>query len=335
MSTGSRTVPFQRARMAAALQRLQGCARPAEALEALGEILSQLLGCEEYAVLARTPGAAGLALIRAVGVEPRKVSPLLEPGAMPEQVAHQGVAYLAGRSTPPGASAHEAGLTACMPIMSGEQVGGVLVLFRLLPQKHQLNEEDVELLGLLSTHGALALKVAGPQVFVPPPQETLAPPPEASGGLRAVYLHPGELFAAPHPTEVTTILGSCVAVCLWDTRLRVGGINHFLLPAAPLGQVPSIRYGDRAIPALLAELTRMGSLRRHLQAKVFGGAATGPGHGASSRISLGERNAELALRLLAEEGISVLGQDLGGAFGRKVRFRTDDGMALVKLLKGG
>jgi len=287
------------------------------------------------ALLARTPAAGGLTLITAVGVDLKKAQQQLAPGAMAEHVAHQGVAYLAGRSSPPGASAHEAGLSACVPLMSGEQVAGVLALFRLLPQKHQLNEEDFELLELLSTHGALALEGAGPQVFVPPWQEPAAASTEADSGPRTVYLHPGELFAAAAPTEVVTILGSCISVCLWDTRLRLGGINHFLLPTAPSGQLPSIRYGETAIPSLLAELARMGSLRRHLQAKVFGGASTGGVHPVSPGLSLGQRNAGLARQLLAEAGIVVLAEDVGGPYGRKLRFRTDDGMALVKLLKGG
>ncbi len=334
MSIGSRTPPV-RARTSAALHRLQACTRQLEALGAVGEILSQLLGCEEYALLAREPAAEGFSLIAAVGVHLEQVQPLLAPGAMSEHVAREGVAYLVGRSSPRGASAHEAGLTACVPIMSGERVSGVLVLFRLLPQKRQLDEEDLELLGIVSTQGALALQDASPRALVIPPPEAPAPSTESGGGLRTVYLHPGELFASSEPTEVSTILGSCVSVCLWDTRLRLGGINHFLLPTAPVGHVRSIRYGETAIPALLAELVRLGSLRRHLQAKVFGGAAMNGLQQGPQGLSLGQRNAELARRLLAKEGIAILAEDLGGAFGRKVRFRTDDGMALVKLLKGG
>jgi chemotaxis protein CheD len=335
MSTGSRTGPIPRARTTAALQRLQGCTRQAEALDAVGEILSQLVGCEEFALLAWEPAAGGFSLIAAMGVHPERLQPLLAPGAIPEHVAHQRVAYLPGRSALLGASAHEAGLTACVPIMSGEWAAGVLVLFRLLPQKRQLDEEDLELLGLLSTQGALALKGARPRALVLPPLEAPAPSAETARGLRTVYLHPGELFTATEPTEVTTILGSCVSVCLWDTRLRIGGINHFLLPTPPGGHVPSIRYGDSAVPALLEELARLGSVRRHLQAKVFGGSTSGGFLQPATGSSLGQRNAELARKLLAEAGIAILAEDLGGPYGRKVRFRTDDGMALVKLLKRG
>ena len=153
--------------------------------------------------------------------------------------------------------------------------------------------------------------------------------------LRTVYLEPGGVVAAARPTEVTTILGSCVSVCLWDERLRQGGMNHFLLPTAPYGQSPSSRHGDAAIPMLLRELERLGSQRLNLKAKVFGGAhmAGPPAPGAA--LTLGQRNAELARRLLGEAGIAIVAEDLGGRAGRKLRFRTDDGMALVKTLRAG
>ena len=159
--------------------------------------------------------------------------------------------------------------------------------------------------------------------------------PGTSGDPRAessrIYLHPGKLFLAREVCLVTTILGSCVAVCLWDDVRRFGGINHFLLPAWAGGDQASSRFGNVAIEELIRELLGLGARRQQLRAKVFGGACVlealqnGAHH-------LGQKNIDMAYRLLAEERIPVVGGDVGGKRGRKLMFRTDDGQAWVKLL---
>jgi chemotaxis protein CheD len=152
----------------------------------------------------------------------------------------------------------------------------------------------------------------------------------AAGGeeRRAVYLHPGHLVAAGEPTAVTTILGSCVGVFLWDARAGVGGVNHYLLPDLPPYTHPSPRFGEVALPRLLADVLAAGASRMRLRARVFGGACVlsafhAPGH-------LGERNAELAMRFLDDHAIPVDERRTGGRRGRRVLFHTDDGFAAVR-----
>jgi chemotaxis protein CheD len=301
----------------------------------IGEIVSQLLGCEEHVLLALEEGGARFQPISAMGLTAQRLESLLEPHGLIGQVARHAVPYVLGRTSSIGALEHEAGLTACVAIRSGRQVRGVLALFRMLPQKRGLTDEDLELLDLISEEGGPAFSdpLRGSFVLLPPATEPL--PSRSTPGLRALYLQPGGLVVAAQPTEVTTILGSCVSVCLWDERLRVGGLNHFLLPSAPKGQVSSARHGDAAIPMLLRDLERLGSQRRNLRAKVFGGAHVAGAPAGSAGPTLGQRNAELARRLLAEAGIPIIAEDLGGTVGRKLRFRTDDGLALVKTLEGG
>lgn len=147
-----------------------------------------------------------------------------------------------------------------------------------------------------------------------------------------VYVHPGHLLACSRPTRVSTIVGSCVAVCLWDRRLRVGGLCHFLLPGAPHTSAPLPRphtYADLAIPALIDQMLGLGSRLLGLQAKVFGGAhllGSGPDGGP------GFRNIEAARGLLAEERIPILAEDLSGPRGRKLLFDSGTGSVLVRLL---
>jgi chemotaxis protein CheD len=149
-------------------------------------------------------------------------------------------------------------------------------------------------------------------------------------GARAlVYLHAGQLVAAAVPTAITTVLGSCVAVCLHDAEARVGGMNHFLLPHH-VERERSARFGNVAVPQLVDAVLRAGAQRRRLVAKVFGGAAVLAGLGVGRR--LGEENAALAVRLLQEAGIPVRDVDVGGNRGRKLVFVTDDGIAWVRAL---
>lgn len=146
-----------------------------------------------------------------------------------------------------------------------------------------------------------------------------------------LYVHAGQMFASPVGTEITTILGSCVAVCLWDSFTGIGGINHFMLPSERSGVNPSLRHGDYAIDQLVMELERFGAQRGRLQAKIFGGACIlqsfqqGGGE-------LGEKNVLVARARLEAERIPVVGEDVGGARGRKLIFSTDSGAALVKRL---
>src|SRR5438270_854984 len=149
--------------------------------------------------------------------------------------------------------------------------------------------------------------------------------PTVAGRTRA-YLLPGELKVSKEPAQITTILGSCVAVCLWDAHIQIGGMNHFLLPAWREGEGPSTRFGDVATRNLLQKLLELGCQRRHLIAKLFGGAAL---FRSQDRYvaSLGSKNVEAARTMMKNAGIPVIAQDTGGTHGRKVVFNTDDGSA--------
>lgn len=149
-------------------------------------------------------------------------------------------------------------------------------------------------------------------------------------GARAqVYLHAGQLHAASAPTVITTVLGSCVAVCLHDPVAKVGGMNHFLLPLH-VERDRSPRFGTVAVPQLVDAVLRAGASTGALVAKVFGGASVIGG--LSRSRPLGEENAILALRLLEEAGIPVLDHDVGGTRGRKLVFFADEGTAWVRQL---
>lgn len=146
-----------------------------------------------------------------------------------------------------------------------------------------------------------------------------------------VYLHPGEVFAAADPSVVTTILGSCVAACIWDPARRVGGANHYLLPYWVGNGFSSARFGNVAVHDLVERLLRLGSRKSDLQAKVFGGACVIDAF-AGRGEHLGTKNVEMGLKALRHEGIPVVAEDVGGRRGRRIVFHTDTGVALVKLI---
>ena len=146
-----------------------------------------------------------------------------------------------------------------------------------------------------------------------------------------IYLHPGRLLACTEPVSIMTILGSCVAVCLWDDEARIGGMAHFVLPVGSAPAAAGHRFGSVAIEKLVADLARKGAESDRLRAKVFGGASV-LGHKKSDREALGAKNVEVARRILEKLGIPVAAEDVGGKKGRKIIFHVDTGDAWVKAI---
>jgi chemotaxis protein CheD len=145
--------------------------------------------------------------------------------------------------------------------------------------------------------------------------------PDPPGVRRSHYLHPGEWLAAREPTAVTTILASCVAVCLWDPEMRIGGLNHFLLPTGTRNAAQPARYGNLAIPKLVADLEALGCYRKRLMAKVFGGSCRTE---AAAGSDLGARNVAMADEELADLDIPIVARDTGGPRARKLILHSDD-----------
>jgi len=149
----------------------------------------------------------------------------------------------------------------------------------------------------------------------------------------AIFLLPGALYCAATPSRVTTILGSCVALCLWDTRLRLGGINHYLLPHR-CGAHPSLRFGDTAIEQLLEQMTGLGCQPETLQAKLFGGA--GVLGLATGGDPVGDQNVRVALAELCRHGIPLIARQTGGQTGMLIRLLTESGDVTVRrIVRGG
>jgi chemotaxis protein CheD len=144
------------------------------------------------------------------------------------------------------------------------------------------------------------------------------------------YLLVGCIFVAEESTLVTTILGSCVSVCLWDSIKKIGGINHYMLPFWNGEGLASPKYGNIAIMRMIERMMALGSSQNSLKAKIFGGGEVF--RVTSAAMHIGQRNIQLARELLEEVGIPIINSDVGGPTGRKIMYDTGTGDVFVKKL---
>jgi chemotaxis protein CheD len=141
------------------------------------------------------------------------------------------------------------------------------------------------------------------------------------------FLYPGQVFASRDAITISTILGSCAAVCLWDRHMRAGGMNHYLLPEGPADGPNRLRYGNVANAELLKQVLALGCEVKNLQAKIFGGSSA---FSVDLSRSLGTRNVDLAEHFLRTSGIPVVERDVSGKHGRRLVFQLAEGITTIK-----
>ncbi len=148
---------------------------------------------------------------------------------------------------------------------------------------------------------------------------------------RKINIVQGENCVDDNPnTVITTILGSCIAACIWDGVAGLGGMNHFLLPGDGKNRKPggdAMRFGVHAMELLLNGLLQRGGVKSRMRAKLFGGARMIKG-----LTDIGELNAIFAEQFLREEGVSLVGGSLRGEQGRRIQFWPVSGRARQVLL---
>lgn len=137
-------------------------------------------------------------------------------------------------------------------------------------------------------------------------------------------------------TIATIGLGSCVAIALYDSGARIGGLAHILLPSTALSRDTSnaAKFAETAVPLLLAEMRKLGA-NGNVEAKIVGGASMFGSLLPSGGVNMGERNVIATREVLAAHSIPITGEDVGGDFGRSVYFDLKDGRVRVRSLKKG
>ena len=152
---------------------------------------------------------------------------------------------------------------------------------------------------------------------------------ELSVNISTHYLYPSALHVPSSPCRVTTVLGSCVAVCLYDNEKKIGGINHYMLPLWNGEGLASPKFGNVAIEKLYQAMVQHKCKPENIVAKVFGGANQSQG-----LLDVGGRNIQIAKDILRNLNIKIVAENTGGSVGRKLVFETHTGQVLMKFLNG-
>jgi len=150
--------------------------------------------------------------------------------------------------------------------------------------------------------------------------------------LRKVYLKPGELVIAEDPVMVSTVLGSCISVTMFNLQGGVSAICHAMLPS---GEGRDFKYVDSSLRHMVQWFEEHGITREEIQVKLFGGAdmfEAVPTR--ANNLTVGWQNILIATRQIEEHGLVLAASDTGGKQGRKLIFKSDTGVVFLKRLTG-
>lgn len=146
------------------------------------------------------------------------------------------------------------------------------------------------------------------------------------------FIHVGEFYIGVRPTEISTILGSCVSVCLYDRVEMIGGMNHYLVPLWNGNGLQSPKYGNIAIHRLVEGMLNIGCCINNMEAKIFGGANVIDTI-AHEDMMVGRKNIIIAKEILKEYHIPIIAQDVGGGQGRRILMVSESGKVMLKYIK--
>ena len=156
-----------------------------------------------------------------------------------------------------------------------------------------------------------------------------------STGLTIAKLLPGDYYVTRNNEVIDTVLGSCVSACIRNPRLRIGGMNHFMLPR-PSGAANdtwdsiagrATRYGSASMEQLINRILGPGGTRAELEVKIFGG-----GRVLASLTDIGDHNVRFVREFLRQEGLKVLSEDVGDTCPRHVQYFPMSGRVRVRHL---
>jgi chemotaxis protein CheD len=145
-------------------------------------------------------------------------------------------------------------------------------------------------------------------------------------GCYGVNIKQGEYCVTDQPVVITTVLGSCISVCLYEKRSGLGGVNHFMLPkkSDDTDMFRPFRYGAFSMEQMVNQLLKQGVVKERLEAKVIGGAQM-----MGKLSNIGQLNIDFIMRYLSDEKLQLNAQDLGGDQGRKLAFFPNTGRLFV------
>ncbi len=155
-------------------------------------------------------------------------------------------------------------------------------------------------------------------------------------GRKMVSIHPGEFYVTSEDEIISTVLGSCIAVAMFDRSKRIGGLNHFMLPSSfdesHMYTSNSGKYGMYAMELLINGLLKAGAERKSLRAKVFGGGSVLRVRPGTNGKTIPESNIDFAMTFLQTERIPIDSSDTGGVNARKILYFTENHSVKLKRL---
>ena len=134
------------------------------------------------------------------------------------------------------------------------------------------------------------------------------------------FLKPGYIYISRIPALISTVLGSCVAVSIWDRKREYGGMSHFLYPLVQNPAQATAQYGNVAVKALLRLLLEEGSQKGDLEAQIFGGAHLP--EGLKEAVEVSRLNISIGREVLTRNEVAIVSEDVGGTKGRKLIYNT-------------
>lgn len=148
--------------------------------------------------------------------------------------------------------------------------------------------------------------------------------------LKKFTVFAGQIVITSAPALITTVLGSCVSVCLWDSTTRFAGMNHYLLPGTSEDKPDNANRGVMSIPLLIKSFVNRKISIDGLEAKVFGGCNSI--YQNTDLYRIGERNVAIAIEILKSYHIKIAAQHTGGQYGRKIVMNSTTGKVHMRLL---
>lgn len=152
----------------------------------------------------------------------------------------------------------------------------------------------------------------------------------------AAKLLPGEYYVSLHNELITTVLGSCISACIRDVKMGIGGMNHFMLPlgceeehSGKTHLTSATRYGNFAMEILINEIIKAGGDKKRMEVKLFGGGRVLSN---MTKLDIGQKNIKFVHEYLEEEGLTVVSEDVGDIYPRKVIFYPESGRVKMKKL---
>ncbi|MCX8151003.1 MAG: chemotaxis protein CheD [Candidatus Bathyarchaeota archaeon] len=148
-----------------------------------------------------------------------------------------------------------------------------------------------------------------------------------------IRVNMAEMKAEKNPVKLVTSVGSCVAICLYDSANMCGGLAHIMLPKSAIAPHESLpgKFADTAVPSLANEVRKLCRKESRLSAKIAGGANMFPNMNA---LNIGAKNVEAVKEALAQHKIRLIAEDVGGSHGRRISFEVETGNVTVKVFNG-